>query len=113
MDGLKSEIKGDMNGLKVDIEGLKEGLTKLLQERLLSGDKVFHENHNEDKRNMNYDFRASNVGFKNHHILEIDMRKFDVKNTVTWILQIKQYFYLHDVQHTQKVCIASLYLEQN
>jgi len=57
MDGLKS----DMNGLKEDIEGLK----KFLQERFLGGDKVIHENHDEDKRNMNYNFRESNVGFKN------------------------------------------------
>ena len=45
-----------------------EGLTKLLQERLQSGDKVIHENHDEDKRNMNHDFRDSNMGFKNHEI---------------------------------------------
>ena len=41
------------------------------------------------------------------------MRKFDRKDPVTWILQMEQYFYLHDVQLPQKVCIASLYLELN
>ena len=45
------------------MEGLKEGLTKLLQERLLGGDKVIHENYDEEKMNMNYDFRDSNVRF--------------------------------------------------
>ena len=60
-----------------------EGLTKLLQERLLGGDKVIYENHDEDKMNMNYDLRESNVGFKNHHIPNIDMRKFDDKDPVT------------------------------
>lgn len=56
MDGLKGNmygLKGDMNGLKVDMEGLEEGLTKFLQERLPGGDKVIHENHDDDKRNMN------------------------------------------------------------
>jgi len=96
MDGLK----GDMNGLRADMEGLKEGLTKFLQERLPSGDKVIHENHDEDKRNMNYDFIESNVGFKNHLIPNIDMRNFDGKDSITWILQMEQYFDLNDMQHT-------------
>ena len=51
-----------------------EGLTKLLQERFPNGDKVIHENHDEDKMNMNCDFRNLNVGFKNHHIPKIYMR---------------------------------------
>ena len=88
-------------------------MTKLLQERLPDGDKVIHENHDEDKRNMNYDFRDSNVGFKNHHIPKINMRKFDGKDPVTWILQMEQYFDLQDVQHSQKVRITSLYFEPN
>ena len=41
------------------------------------------------------------------------MRKFDGKDPVTWILQMEQYFDLHDVQLLQKVRIASLYLEMN
>jgi len=95
------------------MEGLKEGLTKLLQEMLPNGEMVFHEIHEENKRNMNYDFRDSNVWFKTHHIPNINMRKFDGKDLVTWILHMEQYFDLHDVQHTQKVQIASLYLEPN
>jgi len=91
MDGLKVEIKGDMNVLKVDMEGLKEGLTNLLQEMLPSSEKVFHETHKEKKRNMNYDFRVPNVGFKTHHIPHIDMSKFDGKDPITWILQVEQY----------------------
>ena len=112
MDGLKGDIdglKGDMDGLKCDINGLKsyieslkEGLKTLLQERLPGGDNVIHENHDEDKRNMKYDFRDSNVGIKNHHIPKIDMKKFDGKDLVTWILQMEQYFDLHDVKtHTK------------
>jgi len=30
------------------------------------------------------------------------MRKFDGKDPVTWILQLEQYFDLHNVQNTQK-----------
>jgi hypothetical protein len=41
------------------------------------------------------------------------MRKFDGKDPITWILQMEQLFDLHDVPHTQKVRISSLYLEPN
>ena len=34
----------------------------------------------ENKINVNRDFINSNVGFKNHHIPNIDMRKFDGKD---------------------------------
>ena len=78
--------------LKVDMEGLKEGMKKFLHESLPDGDKVIHENHHKDKRNMNYDFTESNVGFKNHHIPKIDIRKFDGKDLVTWILHIEKIF---------------------
>ena len=50
---------------------------------------------------------------KNHHIPNMDMRKFDGKDPVTWVLQMKQYFDLNNVQNTQKVRIATLHLEQN
>ena len=116
MDGLKGDmdgLKGDMNGLKEDIEGLKERLTKLLQEMLPNGEKVFHETHDENKRNVNHDFRESNVGFNIHNIPNINMRKFYGKDPVTWILQMEQHFDLHNVQRTQKVCIETLYLEPN
>ena len=63
-----------------------EGLTKFFQEMLLGGDRVIHENHDEDKRNMNDHFKDSNVGLKNHHIPKIDMRNFDGKDSVTWML---------------------------
>jgi hypothetical protein len=40
------------------------------------------------------------------------MRKFHGKDPITWILQMEQFFDLHNVPHTQKVRIA-LYLESN
>ena len=97
MEGLKYGMEANMDGLKANMEGLKDfmefkmdglkvdmkGLTKLLEERLPSGDKVIHKIHDEDQRNMNYDFRDSNLGFKNHHIPNIDMSKFDGNDAVT------------------------------
>ena len=80
---------------------MKEVLTKLLQEMLPNGDKVFHEIHDENKRNVNHDFRDSKF------------RKFYGKDLLTWILQMEQFFDLHDVSQTQKVRITSFYLEKN
>jgi len=45
------------------------------------------------------------VGFKNHHIPKIYMRKFDGKDIVTWILQMEQYFDLQDVKPSQKIVL--------
>ena len=53
------------------------------------------------KRNMNHDFRDSNVGFKNHHIPKIEMRKFDGKDSIAWILKMEQYFDLNNVKNTK------------
>ena len=71
------------------------------------------ETHDENKINVNHDFINSNVGWKNHHIPKMDMRKFDGKDLVTWILQMEQYFYLNNMQNTKKVRIATLHLEKN
>ena len=62
-----------------------------------NGEKVVEETHDEKKINVNHDFIKSNVGLKTHHILKINMRNFDGKDPITWILQMEQYFDLHDV----------------
>ena len=124
MDGLKKCMEGKMNGmeanmdgieanLKGDIEDLKIDLTQLLQEMLINGERVVKETHDENKKNVNHDFIDSSIGTKTHYVRKIDMRKFDGKDPVTWILQMEQYFDLHNVQNTQKVRIATLYLEPN
>jgi hypothetical protein len=41
------------------------------------------------------------------------MRKFDGKYPITWIFQMEQLFYLHQVLSLQKVIIAYLYLEND
>ena len=75
-----------------------------------NGEKAVDETHDEKKRNVNHDFIDSNIGFKIHHIPKIDMMNFYGKYPITWILQMEQYFELHNVQHTKKVRIAILYL---
>ena len=63
-----------------------DGLERLLLERLPRGENVSHETHDEEKRNMNHEWRDSNFGLKMNHIPKIDMRKFDGKDPITWIL---------------------------
>eukprot|EP00253_Pinus_taeda_P002118 PITA_02118 len=113
INGIEEKLNGNMEDLKKYMEGLKEGGTKSLQERLPNVEKVVEETHDENKRNVNHDFIDSNFALKTHHIPNIYMRKFDGKDLVTWILQMEQYFDLHDVQPPQKVGIATLYLEPN
>ena len=76
-----------------------------------NGENIVEETHDENKKNVNRDFINSNVGWKNHHIPNMDMSKFDGKDPVTWILQMEQYFDHNNVKNTQKVSIATLHLE--
>ena len=115
MDDWKTDLKTYMDdlktNLKTDMDELKINMNKLLQEMVTKGERVVKETHDENKRNVNHDSIDSNVGLKTHHIPKIDMRKFDGKDPATWILQMEQFFDLNNVQNTQKVCIATLYLE--
>ena len=95
------------------MEDLKTRVTKLLQETFTNCERVVNETRDEKKINVNHDFIDSKCGLKTHHVPNIDMRKFDGKDPVTLILQIEQYFDLHNVQNTQKVRTATLYLEPN
>ena len=94
------ESKDDLDGLKADMESLKEGLTKTLQEITPNGETVVDETHDENKINVNHDFIDFNVGFKTFHIPKIDMRNFYGKDPITWILPMEQYFDLHNVKNT-------------
>ena len=91
------------------MEGL---MTSLKPEMIPNGGNIGEEPHDENKINVNHDFINSNVGRKNHHIQKMDLRKFYGKDPVTWVLQMEQYFDLHNVKNTQKVRIATLHLEQ-
>ena len=104
MDGLKKVVEAKMNGLEAKMEGMEvgmeakidekmenikvdiEGLENLIQEMFPNGKKIVEKTHDEKKINVNRDFINSNFGWKNHHISNIDMRNFDDKDLVIWIL---------------------------
>ena len=67
------------NDLKADLEGL----TKLIQQMFPNGENIVEETHDENKINVNDDFINSKVRWKNHHISNMDMRKFDGKDPIT------------------------------
>jgi hypothetical protein len=94
---LEEIMDTNMNCLKRDI---MEGLKNLLIERPPESENASHEIHHEETRNMNQDWRNSNFGLKSNHFPNIDMRKFDGKDPITWILQMEEFFDLHDVPHT-------------
>jgi hypothetical protein len=111
----KDELQGMMDSIEAKLEaimdtkldGLKreimEGLKNFLIERPTESENVSLEMHVEDTRKMNKEWRNSNVELKTNHFPKINMRKFDGKDTITWILQMEQFFDLHDVPHIQKV----------
>jgi hypothetical protein len=121
----KDELQGMMDSTEAKLEaimdtkmdGLKresmEGMKNFLIERTPETENVSHEIHDEDTRKMNQEWRNSNFGLKTNHVPKIDMRKFYGKDPITWILQMEKFFDLHNMPHTQKVRIASLYLEPN
>jgi hypothetical protein len=107
---MKAKLEAKMDGLK---EEIIEVLKNFVTEKTPESENASHEIHDEDTRKVNQEWRNSHFGLKTNHVPRIDMRKFDGKDTITWILQMEQLFDLHNVPHTQKVRIASLYLEPN
>ncbi len=93
----KYELQEMMEGLKGEImEVLKNFVTK----KTPKSENASHEIHDEDTRKVNQEWRNSNFGLKTNHIPKIDMRKFDEKDQITWIIQMEQLFDLHNVPHT-------------
>jgi hypothetical protein len=107
LQGMMDSTEAKLEAINTKMDGLKreimEGLKIFLIERTPESENVSHEIHNEDTRKMNQEWRNSNFGLKTNHFPKIDMRKFDGKDPITWILQMEQFFDLHDVPHTQKV----------
>jgi hypothetical protein len=99
----KDELQEMEAKLEAKMDGFMEGLKNFLIERTLESENVSHEIHDEDTRKVNQEWRNSNFGFNTNHIPKIDMRNFDGKDPITWILQMEKYFDLHNVPHTQKV----------
>jgi len=118
---LEANMKAQEKRMMEVMEGLKgaltaeitEGLKQFLMEKLPEGDTISQEIQDEEQQRVTNSWRNSSFGSKTSYIPKIDMRKFDGTDPVNWILQMEQFFDLHDVQPTQKVCIASLYLEPN
>jgi hypothetical protein len=100
MDSMEAKLDTKMDGLKGEI---MEGLKNFLIERTPESKNVSHEIHDEVTRKVNQEWRNSNFGLKTNHVPKIDMRKFDGKDPITWILQMERFFDLHNVPHTQKV----------
>ena len=107
-NGLKAYMEDMKNGLNTYVEGLKEDVTNFPQEVIPSGENVVDETHDDKKINFNHDLIDSTIGFKTHHIPNMDMRKFDGKDPVTWILHMEEYFDLHNVKKIRKVYIGAL-----
>ena len=76
-------INTKMDGLK---EEIMEGLKNFLIERIPESENVSHEIYDEDTRKINQEWRKSNFWLKTNHVPKIDMRKFDGKDPITWIL---------------------------
>jgi hypothetical protein len=100
MDSMEAKLDTKIDGLKGDI---MEVLKNFVTEKTLESENAYHEIHDEDTRKVNQEWRNSNFGLKTNHVPKIDMGKFDGKDPITWILQMEQFFDLHNVPHTQKV----------
>jgi gas vesicle protein len=97
---MKAKLEAKMDGLK---EEIMEVLKNFVTEKTPESENASHEIHDEDTRKVNQEWRNSNFGLKTNHVPKIDMRKFDGKDPITWILQMEKFFDLHNVPHTQKV----------
>jgi hypothetical protein len=100
MDSIKAKLDTKMDSMEAK---LMEVLKNFVTEKTPKSENASHEIHDEDTRKVNQEWRNSNFGLKTNHVPKIDMRKFDGKDPITWILQMEQFFDLHNVPHTQKV----------
>ena len=87
-------MESKMEGLKGEI---MEVLRNFVIEKTPKSENASHEIHDEDTRKVNQEWRNFNFGLKTNHVPKIDMRKFDGKDPITWILQMDQFFDLHNV----------------
>jgi hypothetical protein len=100
IDSMEAKLDTKMDGLKGEI---MEVLEYFVTEKTPESENASHEIHDEDTRKVNQEWRSSNFGLKTNHVPKIDMRKFDGNDPIRWILQMEQFFDLHNVPHTQKV----------
>jgi gas vesicle protein len=83
MDSMEAKLDTKIDGLKGEI---MEVLKNFVTEKTPESENASHEIHDEDTRKVNQEWRNSNFGLKTNHIPNIDMRKFDGKDPITWIL---------------------------
>jgi hypothetical protein len=104
---IKEELQEMRDSMEAKMDGLKGEIMEVLRnfiiEKTPKSENASHEIHDEDTRKVNQEWRNSNFGLKTNHVPKIDMRNFDGKDPITWILQMDQFFDLHNVPHTQKV----------
>ena len=99
MDSMEAKLDTKMDSMEANIMEL---LKTFVTEKTPESENASHEIHDEDTRKVNQEWRNSNFSSKTNHVPKIDMRKFDGKEPITWILQMEQFFDLHNVPHTQK-----------
>jgi hypothetical protein len=100
MDSMEAKLDTKMDSMEAKI---MEVMKNFVTEKTPKSENSSHEIHDEDTRKVNQEWRNSNFGLKTNHVPKIDMRKLDGKDPITWILQMEQFFDLHNVSHTQKV----------
>ena len=83
MDSMEAKLDTKMDGLKGEI---MEVLKIFITEKTPESENASHETHDEDIRKVNQEWRNSNFGLKTNHVPKIDMRNFDGKDPIAWIL---------------------------
>jgi hypothetical protein len=83
---MEAKLEAKMDGLK---EEIMEVLKNFVTEKTPESENASHEIHDEDTRKVNQEGINSNFGLKTNHVPKIDMRKFDGKDPITWILQME------------------------
>jgi hypothetical protein len=83
MDSMEAKLDTKMDSMEAKI---MEVLKNFVTEKTPESENASHEIHDEDTRKVNQEWRNSNFGLKTNHVPKIDMRKFDGKDPITWIL---------------------------
>jgi alpha-galactosidase/6-phospho-beta-glucosidase family protein len=97
---MRDSMEAKMDSMEAKI---MEVMKNFVTERTPKSENSSYEIHDEYTRKLNQEWRNSNFGLKTNHVPKIDMRKFDGKDPITWILQMDQFFDLHNVPHRHKV----------
>jgi gas vesicle protein len=82
-DSIEAKLDTKIDGLKGEI---MEVLKNFVTEKTPESENASNEIHDVDTRKVNQEWRNSNFGLKTNHVPKIDMRKFDGKDPITWIL---------------------------